>query len=104
MMRLLTELHSAGHTIVMITHDMRLAVDFGERLAVLDNGRIIALGPPAEIFPSTQLVENAGLAIPPALKLAQGLAMLGVRFEGLDMKSVVNSLCRILSGAVAHAA
>jgi len=46
---LLEGLHESGLTIVLIDHDMPLVMSVCRRLAVLDFGRKIAEGPPAEV-------------------------------------------------------
>jgi osmoprotectant transport system ATP-binding protein len=39
-----------GLTIVLVTHDVTEALLLGDRLAILDHGRLVALGAPAELF------------------------------------------------------
>jgi polar amino acid transport system ATP-binding protein len=46
----LRELAAAGMTMVIATHEMGFAKDVANRVAFLDEGRIIEEGPPAEIF------------------------------------------------------
>jgi len=46
---MLRELAAEGITIVLIEHDVRLVMGACERVAVLNFGRKIAEGPPAEI-------------------------------------------------------
>jgi branched-chain amino acid transport system ATP-binding protein len=38
-----------GTTILLVEHDMRLVMDLSDRVAVLDQGRVIAQGTPAEV-------------------------------------------------------
>ncbi|HNQ23143.1 MAG TPA: ABC transporter ATP-binding protein [Phycisphaerae bacterium] len=38
-----------GVTVVVVTHDVNLAAQFCTHVLVLDNGRIVACGPPAEV-------------------------------------------------------
>jgi iron complex transport system ATP-binding protein len=39
-----------GQTIVMISHDLNLAAMYGDRLLLLEDGRIATLGPPNEVL------------------------------------------------------
>jgi ABC-2 type transport system ATP-binding protein len=47
--RILTDLHNAGQTILLTTHYMEEADRLCERIAIIDNGRTLALGSPAEL-------------------------------------------------------
>jgi branched-chain amino acid transport system ATP-binding protein len=47
---LIRRLHrDAGHTIVLIEHDMRVVFNLADRITVLDQGRLLAEGTPKEI-------------------------------------------------------
>ena len=40
---------SAGHTMLLVEHDMELVMDVADRVVVLDSGRCIAVGKPHEV-------------------------------------------------------
>jgi ABC-2 type transport system ATP-binding protein len=50
---ILGELHGEGQTILLTTHYMEEADELCSRLAIIDRGRLLALGPPAELKRST---------------------------------------------------
>ena len=50
---ILGELHGEGQTILLTTHYMEEADELCHRLAIIDRGRLLALGPPAELKRST---------------------------------------------------
>ena len=68
-MQLLDKLSSDGKTIVISTHDVDLAYSWADRIAIMDNGKIIADGDPAAIFTRSELVERADLALPWLLEM-----------------------------------
>lgn len=53
-MDLFREIHGRGMTFVFITHNIPLAAGFCERLAVMRNGSVVALGSPSQIFKNVQ--------------------------------------------------
>ncbi|MCI4344212.1 MAG: ATP-binding cassette domain-containing protein [Thermoplasmata archaeon] len=50
-----------GRTVVTAMHDLNLAARYADRIAVLDRGRLVALGPPAEVLSATLLREVWGV-------------------------------------------
>jgi ABC-2 type transport system ATP-binding protein len=50
---ILGELHSDGQTILLTTHYMEEADELCDRLAIIDRGRLLALGAPSELKHST---------------------------------------------------
>jgi iron complex transport system ATP-binding protein len=61
-MTLLEELNSSrGTTILAVLHDITLAAHFFPRLVLLDRGRIVADGPPAEVLTGERIREVFGV-------------------------------------------
>ncbi|MFI5776437.1 ABC transporter ATP-binding protein [Nocardia sp. NPDC051570] len=50
-----------GRTVVMVLHDLNLAIRYSDRLVVMRAGRIIAQGAPADVIDATLLREVFGL-------------------------------------------
>jgi len=55
--------HKDGLTVVISLHDLNLAALYADRLALLSNGRLLAVGPPAEVLTSERLTEVYGVPI-----------------------------------------
>nr|WP_317451937.1 hypothetical protein [Microbacterium sp. NIBRBAC000506063] len=80
LLSLLRDLREEGTTILVVTHDLQLVADYATHTVVLEDGRIRAAGPTAELFRSETLFEGAGLRLP-ALHRALPSALRGLRFE-----------------------
>lgn len=49
-MELIRELRGSGMTMMMATHQMGFAREIADRIAFLDRGRIVEIGPPSQVF------------------------------------------------------
>jgi energy-coupling factor transport system ATP-binding protein len=65
LLTLLGDLHRAGTTVIVVSHNMQLVAEYADRVVVVDRGRIRAAGPTAEILIDVALLESTGLARPP---------------------------------------
>jgi energy-coupling factor transporter ATP-binding protein EcfA2 len=69
-MALLEELHEAGGTVLIITHDMTLVANYCQTVTVLRGGRTVFDGTSRELFSSPDLLETAQLRAPQAITLS----------------------------------
>ena len=84
-------------TIIWITHYMDEAVD-ADRVAIMNDARIVAIDTPQNIFRRTDLIESAGLDLPLTLAIANSLREIGLHLEGdiLTEKALEEELCKTL--------
>ncbi|HEM4506166.1 TPA: ABC transporter ATP-binding protein [Streptococcus suis] len=75
MMEFLDQLNAQGHTIVMITHDMQLMLDYSDRAVVVVDGQIIEDASPAEILSDDMVIERANLKETSIFHLAERLGV-----------------------------
>ena len=73
MMDFLDQLNAKGHTIVMITHDMQLMLDYSDRAVVVVDGQIIEDASPSEILSDVAVIEQASLKETSIFHLAERL-------------------------------
>ncbi len=72
-MELLVELNQRGHTIIIITHAIHIAVEYARRTVLIADGRIIADAPTREVFKMSDKLEEAGVREPDITKIARNL-------------------------------
>lgn len=72
-MNFLDSLQKQGHTIVMITHDMQLMLEYSDRCIVVLEGKIIADDNPVTILNQKDLLESANLKQTSLYSLGQKL-------------------------------
>lgn len=75
MMVFLDELNRLGKTIVMITHDMHLMLEYSDRALVIHEGKIAADCAPIELLTSPKIIAEASLKETSLLTLAEQLGL-----------------------------
>ena len=75
MMDFLEELNQQGHTIIMITHDMQLMLDYSDRAIVVVDGQILADQSPAQVLSNHELIAAANLKQTSIFSLAEKLGV-----------------------------
>ena len=73
-MTFLDSLQKQGHTIVMITHDMQLMLEYSDRCLVVVEGKVIADDNPVTILNQKDLLESANLKQTSLYTLGQKLS------------------------------
>lgn len=61
LMELVISLKSLGKTIIMVMHDLNLALTYSDKIAVMENGRITAFDTPKDIVSGTALLSALGV-------------------------------------------
>ncbi len=62
--QLIRLLHALPNTMLVSTHDMRLAAECFPRMVIMDQGRVVADGPTADLLADADLLEAHGLEAP----------------------------------------
>ena len=79
LMNLIVELHQKGKTIIVITHDMDLVRRYAQRVLLLEKGKLVFEGTPAELFAFVQNYDR--LEIPQVIRLAMKLKEKGADID-----------------------
>lgn len=74
-MTFLNQLNKAGHTIIMITHDMQLMLEYSDRSIVVSDGKIIADCSPVALFCQAEVLEKANLKKTSLFDLAEKIGI-----------------------------
>jgi len=103
MMDYITELWRQGHTIIMLTHDMRVVADYISRTIVLSQGQIVWDAPTREVFSKGKELAHYHITLPPVVELSHiwGWAQVALTSDELvDALSVPDLRVRkpVLSG------
>jgi len=64
------KLHEAGHTIIITTHDLEKVIAHAQRLIIMEQGRVVRDGPPAEVVVG---IEQYGIRPPCSIQFGKGI-------------------------------
>jgi len=90
----LRKLQESGHTVVLITHQMRLVAEWADHVLVLHRGRLVAEGPPRSILSSPGVMRRASLSPPPITELSRRLSHLGLPDDCTTVDALLESIAR----------
>jgi energy-coupling factor transport system ATP-binding protein len=77
-MQEIKHLKERGHTIIMITHNMRLVAEYADRVVIMNRGRLIRQGKVNEVLAERELLMANNLQPTQISLLVQELASLGI--------------------------
>ncbi len=89
--KVLQALNDAGHTIILITHDMELLAESTRRAIVVRGGKVILDGTPAEVFKETEELRKTFLTPPQISRLSMEL---GFRQPAMSVEEAAAELLK----------
>ena len=72
LLELLAALNASGTTVIVVTHDLGLIGQYARHVAILDEGRVVALDETARILSDRALLEAHALRQPPLVRALAG--------------------------------
>lgn len=95
MLELFKSLHESGTTIVLVTHDMNIVLEYASDVIVMDDGKIIKYDKPYNLFKED--VSKYSLETPELVKVINSLLEKGYKFDYSNIKNIP-SLISALKG------
>ena len=97
-MAVISELHRLEHTIILITHDMRVVAEYVPHCMVMRGGEILAYDVTREIFKNSKLLLETQIAVPQISELGNRMTPYGMPDDVLTVPEFADEYSRILSG------
>ena len=92
LVNLAADLHRAGHTVIMISHDMELVAKYTERTLVVGKGKLLLDAPTREVFDHVDLLRETYIEAPEIIRLAQALRGSGLPAGLLSIEQVTEGI------------
>lgn len=94
-MEVLLNLRNTGHTVIIISHNMKLIAKYCDSVVVLKDGNVLTAGSAREVFSNTDVVKKANILPPLITQLAQDLKEFPP--DILTVDEMYNTLIRVFS-------
>jgi len=98
-MAILDDLHAAGTTLIIATHDLDLAYAWADDAIILQNGRLLAQGSALELLTQPQVHTELGAA-PLVAEISRALALTGIR--GYDKGYLPRTAAELVQAMTSH--
>ncbi len=81
-----------GHTIVIITHEMRIVADYAERTIVLGQGRLLLDAPTRDVFANPDILKQTYVEPPQITRLGQSFLASGLPQNALTVSELAEAV------------
>lgn len=87
-------------TILLVSHNMGDIAELADRVMVMNRGKLVMNGTPAEVFSQGEPLWEMGLGLPPATEFMERLKerMPGIDAAQLSIEDAAKEICRYLKG------
>lgn len=93
LMELIGEMHRNGHTIILVTHDMKLVAEFSQKSLVLRQGRILAYDDTRTVFKHSEVLRDTQIEPPQITALAKRMVPYGMPDDVLSVGEFYAAYC-----------
>jgi energy-coupling factor transport system ATP-binding protein len=92
LVNLAADLHKAGHTVIMISHDMELVAKYTQRTLVVGKGQLLLDAPTREVFDHVDILHGTYIEPPEIIRLSQALRECGLPAGLLSIDQVAEQI------------
>lgn len=87
-------------TILLVSHNMGDIAELADRMLVMNRGKLVMNGTPAEVFSRGEPLWEMGLGLPPATEFMERIKerMPGIDAAQLSIEDAAKEICRYLKG------
>jgi energy-coupling factor transport system ATP-binding protein len=96
MMNILMEFRKAGHTLILISHNMELVAKYCQRVIVMKEGKVLLDGTAREVFSKHEILAQSNIKPPQITMLSQEMHKLGFPQEFLTVDEAFDVLVKAL--------
>jgi energy-coupling factor transport system ATP-binding protein len=95
LMELIGEMHRQGHTIILVTHDMKLVAGFSQKCLVLRDGQVLVYDDTRAVFKRLEVLRETQIEPPQITLLAKRMVPYGMPDDVLSVDEFYAAYCRL---------
>lgn len=81
-LKMIEDVHEkTGNIIILVSHNMADIAKMADKVIVIDDGKLITMGTPKEVFSHSEELNEVGLDLPPITKLTEALRASGMNID-----------------------
>jgi energy-coupling factor transport system ATP-binding protein len=93
LMELIGEMHRNGHTIIFVTHDMKLVAEFSQKSLVLRDGQVLIYDDTRTVFKHSEVLRDTQIEPPQITALAKRMLPYGIPDDVLSVEEFYAAYC-----------
>jgi energy-coupling factor transport system ATP-binding protein len=93
LMELIGEMHRHGHTIILVTHDMKLVAEFSQKSLVLRDGQVLVYDDTRTVFKHSEVLRDTQIEPPQITALAKRMVPHGMPDDVLGVGEFYAAYC-----------
>ena len=93
LMELIGEMHRQGHTIILVTHDMKLVAGFSQKCLVLRDGWVLTYDDTRAVFQRSEVLRETQIELPQITLLAKQMVPYGMPDDVLSVDEFYAAYC-----------
>ena len=88
----LEKIYQEGTTILLATHNLDFIYTWADWIFVMDRGKLVLEGTPAQVFNHKELLEELQLGIPTILETIAQLQMINCRYDSFNPEELIKQI------------
>jgi len=93
LMELIGEMHRSGHTILLVSHDMKLVAEYSQKSLVLRDGQVLVYDDTRTVFKHSEVLRDTQIEPPQISVLAKRMVPYGMPDDVLSVEEFYIAYC-----------
>ena len=92
-LNLIDKFNKEGKTIILVTHDMNIVLNYSDHVVVMNNGKVAFEGTPSELFSGD--ISTYSIDVPELFKFVKLLESKGIKLDLSKIRTIDDLICQL---------